>query len=160
MRESAEGPQKGGLGKRRWIAGVLVLAAVGWRMSPSIDRETQFWLARRAIADGRLEDARAPLELMIRREPIRTRARLLLVEVLRRQGEITEAEFVLQRTVELGLPVEEARREFALLYSWEDFPRAEKSLRRLLEAHPEDREVRQALAEGRSRADGHTASRR
>jgi thioredoxin-like negative regulator of GroEL len=137
---------KGRAWRRRVVASLLILAglgAIGRKASPWMSREIQLWHARRAIAEGRLADAEERLALMIHQEPTRTRARLLYVEVLRRQGQITEAEVVLQRTIELGLPVE--------LHAWEDFPRAEKSLRRVLEDHPDDREVRQALAEGTAR---------
>ncbi len=119
------------------------------KSSPWINREIQFRLAEpQAIEQGRLADAEARLDLMVHEEPNRTRARLLLVQALRQQGRITEAEEILQRTIEVGLPVEEARREYALLSAYSDFPRAEKSLRRLLEAHPDDEEIRQALKAG------------
>jgi tetratricopeptide (TPR) repeat protein len=151
MKKTARGRAK----TRRLVAGIMILAtlgAIGRKSAPWVKREIQLHLAGREIARGRLADAEARLDLMVHEEPNRTRARLLLVQALRRQGRITEAEEILQRTIEVGLPVEEARREFALLSAWQDFPRAEKSLRRVLEAHPDDEEIRQALFEGRSRA--------
>jgi predicted Zn-dependent protease len=138
---------------RRLILVLVVLAAlgeIGRRSAPSISREVRLRLAERAIVDGRLDDAGERLDLLISEDPRWTRPRLRRVEVDRRQGRITEAEEALQRAVELGLPVEEGRREFALLRAGRDFPLAEKSLRRVLEEHPDDEEIRRALAEGRA----------
>ena len=138
--------------KLRLLSAMVILASmgvIGRKSAPWLDREIHLRLAERAIAQGRLLDAEDRLDLMIREEPTRTRPRLLMVQVLRREGRVTEAEEVLQRTIELGLPVEEGRREFALLMAGQDFARAEKSLRRILAKQPGDLEVRQAL-EGRS----------
>jgi tetratricopeptide (TPR) repeat protein len=136
---------------RRFLAALLILGAAGAiarKSSPWISREIQLRLAERAIEQGRLADAEARLDLLVHEEPNRTRARLLLVQALRLQERITEAEEILQRTIEIGLPIEQGRREYALLSVYSDFPRAEKSLRRVLEAHPDDQEVRQALEDG------------
>jgi tetratricopeptide (TPR) repeat protein len=133
---------------------VLVLLAIvylGWKAAPGIESITRIRLAERAIAAGRLEEAQEWLELQIAAEPLRTRPRLLKVEVARKMGRITEAEEALQRAVELGLPVEEGRRQFTLLLAGQDFARAERSLRQVLEDHPDDVEVKQALAEGYAR---------
>jgi DNA-binding SARP family transcriptional activator len=139
---------------RRLTAAVslaVALSAAGWRTWPSIGREVRLRLAERSIAVGRLDEAEARLDLLISEEPRQTRPRLLLVRALRKQGRITDAEEALQRAVELGLPVERGRREYALLRAGQDFPGAEKSLRRLLEKDPGDEEVRRALAEGYAR---------
>ncbi len=136
---------------RRLILAALGLAALGEagrRAAPRVGREIRLRLAGRAIADNRLDDAEARLEWLISENPRWTPPRLLMVEADRRRGRITEAEEGLQRAVELGLPVEEGRREFALLRAGRDFPLAEKSLRRVLAEHPDDVEVRQALARG------------
>ena len=131
------------------MAIVVALLTSAWQVRPKAWREFRLRLAERALSQGRLGEAAARLDLLISEKPRETRPRLLRVQVARRQGQITEAEEILQRAVELGLPVEEGRREFALLHASQDFPRAERSLRRVLETHPDDREVRRALAEGR-----------
>jgi predicted Zn-dependent protease len=120
------------------------------RSAPGVGRAIRLRQAERAMAQGRLDDAEGRLALLISEDPRWVQPRLRLVEVARRLGRITEAEEVLQRAVELGLPVEEGRREFALLRAGRDFPLAEKSLRRVLDEHPDDEEVRRTLAEGRS----------
>ena len=141
--------------RRRVLALILPSAILaGWKASPEIEKEVRLWLAERAIAEGRFDDAEGRLDLLISEAPRWARPRLRRVEVDRRQGRITEAEEGLQRAVELGLPIEEGRREFALLRAGGDFPLAEKSLRRVLDEHPDDEEVRRALAEGRARVEG------
>ena len=139
---------------RRLVGAAILLCSIAWigrRCGPAIGREVRLRLAERAIAAGRLDEAESRLELLISEGPRQTRPRLLRVELFRKQGRITDAEEALQRAIELGLPVEQGRREFALLRAGHDFPRAEKSLRRLLESDPDDEEVRRALAEGRAR---------
>src|SRR6185437_9553371 len=84
-----QGPEMTRGRARRRIVAFLVLAALvaaGWRLSPGIAREIQLHLARRAIADGRLDDAEARLDLLISEEPASTRPRLLRVRVFREQG--------------------------------------------------------------------------
>lgn len=140
---------------RRLAAGAVVLAGLGvaGRLAyPGVRREIRYRMAEREVDAGRLEQAEARLDLLIAEEPGRTRPRLLWVRVARRQGRITDAEEALQRAVELGLPVEEGRREHALILAGRDFPAAEGSLRRALGEHPDDEEVRRALAEGAGRA--------
>ena len=138
---------------RRRIMAFLMLAAItaGWKAAPGIEKGARIWRAERAIAQGRLDEAEARLDLLISEEPRETRPRLIRVQVLRKQGRITEAEEALQRAVELGLPAEQGRREFALLCAGQDFARAERSLRRVLEGDPGDEEVRRALADGYDR---------
>ena len=153
-RDSAVGSAgKGRPRARRLILAFLMLAAIlaGWKAAPGIEKGARIWRAERAIAQGRLDEAEARLDLLISEEPRETRPRLLRVQVFRKQGRITGAEEALQRAVELGLPVEQGRREFALLCAGQDFARAEKSLRRVLREHPDDAEVHQALAEGYAR---------
>jgi predicted Zn-dependent protease len=144
-------PSRKRIRARRLLVLTLILATLGLlgrRYGPTIGREIRFLLAEQATAEGRLDDAEAWLDLLISEAPRQTRPRLLRVQVVRRQGRITEAEEALQRAVELGLPIEEGRRENALLRAGHDFPGAEKSLRRWLGSHPHDEEVRRALVEG------------
>ncbi len=134
------------------LAVAAALAGLGRLAWPTARREYLLRLAERAVADGRLADAEARLRPLILERPEETRPRLLRVEVARRLGRIVEAEQALHRAVELGLPVELGRREFALIFAGQDFPKAEGSLRRVLKEHPADREVHQALAAGLARA--------
>jgi len=129
------------------------LVAAGWRAGPRVGAMVRLHLAERDLAAGRLDEAEARLLLLIAERPERTHPRLLLVQVARRRGRITEAEEVLQRAVELGLSIEDGRREHVLLAAGHDFPGAEPSLRRMLKDHPGDSEVRRALTEGYARAD-------
>jgi Tfp pilus assembly protein PilF len=99
-----------------WI--LLILGLLGEatrRSSPMIHREWGIRLARWAIEADRLEDAEARLDALISENPRETRPRLVLVEVYRREGRITEAEEALQRAVELGASMIEACREHQLL---------------------------------------------
>ena len=155
-----EGPRPafpGWWGRTRQLALVLLasaaLGAAGWLAGPKAEAMVGLRLAERALTAGRLDEAEARLLLLIGEKPGRTYPRLLLVQVARRRGRITEAEEILQRAVELGLPIEEGRREHALLLAGHDFPGAEPSLRRMLKDHPGDSEVRRALTEGYARAD-------
>ena len=147
----------------RRIAAILAasvgLVVAGWWAWPPIGEEIRLRLAERAIGGRRLAEAEARLELLISERPRETRPRLLQVQVFRQQGRITEAEEALQRAVELGLPLEEGRREFALLMAGQDFARAEKSLRRIIEEEPGDLEVRRALEDGYSRARSRAGAR-
>lgn len=131
---------------------VLVVGVTGWLAGPSVRTLVQLWRARQTVDQGRLAEAEARLRSLIREDPTATRPRLLWVQVARRLGRINEAEQALQRAVELGLPIEEGRREFALIFAGRDFARAEGSLLRVLDKHPDDREVLRALAEGYARA--------
>ena len=135
----------------KW-ATLLIAAGVGWFAWPHDSWEARLGLARRAIAEGRLSDARDRLRTLIGERPDAARPRLLWVEVARRQGRPDEAEDALARAVELGLTAEEGRREFALLFAVRDFAKAEGALRRVLEQHPDDGEVHRALAVGYARA--------
>ncbi len=109
---------------RRWfrilLAIVLVVAGLGGsahRFGPRIRNEISYRLALRDLESDRLDDAEVQLDGLIAGQPRETRARLALVQVYRRQGRITEAEETLQRAVELGLPIEQARPEHELLRS-------------------------------------------
>jgi predicted Zn-dependent protease len=95
-------------------ASTTILLA-GWKLAPRVDYQIRIHLAERAIADGRLDEAHERLDLLIEEKPARTWPRFLRARVARKQGRITEAEEGLQRAVELGLPVEQARREHDLL---------------------------------------------
>ena len=130
----------------------LGLGLAAWLAWPRAGREIRLRLAGRDVALGRLDEAEARLRRLILERPEETRPRLLWVEVARRLGRITDAEEALQRTVELGLPVELGRREFALIYAGQDFPKAEGSLRKVLKDRPADTDVLRALAEGYARA--------
>jgi predicted Zn-dependent protease len=97
---------------------LLILGAIGElgrRSSPFIHRELGLHLALRSVEAGRLDDAEPRLDALISENPRDTRPRLALVQVYRRLSRITEAEEALQRAVELGLSMEEARQEHALL---------------------------------------------
>ena len=72
--------------------------------------EVRLFLAGRDVAAGRLAEAEARLLALIAERPEQVRPRLLLAGVARRLGRITEAGEILQRAVELGLPVAEGRR--------------------------------------------------
>ncbi len=119
--------------------GIPAILLAGWKNWPQIKDHIRIHLAERAIADGRLDEAKERLDLLILEHPARFWPRFLRARVAR------EAEETSPRAVELGLPVEEGRREFALLRAGRDFPLAERSLRRVLAEHPEDEEVRQAI---------------
>jgi Tfp pilus assembly protein PilF len=97
------------------IAGTAALLLVGGKAAPHVKTQIRIYLAERAIARGRLDEARDRLVVLISEHPARTGPRLLLAKVTRRQGHLTEAEEILQRAIELGLPVEEARPEHDLI---------------------------------------------
>jgi tetratricopeptide (TPR) repeat protein len=97
------------------ILGVPTIVFGGWKAAPLVRDRVRLYLAERAIDEGRYEEAEARLDLLIAEKPARTRPRFLKARLAREQGHITEAEEVLQRAVELGLPVEQARVEHDLL---------------------------------------------
>jgi hypothetical protein len=99
------------------ILGTTSVLLGGWKALPRVERQVRIRLAERAIAEGRLDEARGRLALLISERPACTEPRLLLARVAREQGRITEAEEVLQRAIDLGLPIELARREHDLLAS-------------------------------------------
>jgi tetratricopeptide (TPR) repeat protein len=97
------------------ILGLAAILLVGWKIEPRVEARIRLELAERALTAGRLEEAEVRLDLLIEEEPRATRPRLLRARVARKLGQITEAEEILQRAIELGLPVEEARPEHDLL---------------------------------------------
>lgn len=145
---------RGKIVRARRVALAILAAAAGGLAAPRLGRIVRHHLAERAVAGGRLDEAEARLVGLIEEEPGDAMTRLLRAQVARRLGRITEAEEALQRAVELGLPIDEGRREHALMRAGHDFAGAEPALRRLLADHPDDAEVRRALAEGVARADG------
>jgi predicted Zn-dependent protease len=143
--------------RARWVAGALMvsaaLGAAGRQAAPRVRLAIRLRLAERAIAGGRLDEAEARLLPLIEEGPMQARPRLLWAGLARRRGQITEAEEALQRAVELGLPIQEGRREHALILAGQDFGKAEGTLRHHLDDQPDDAEVHRALAEGYARLD-------
>ena len=131
---------------------LLAIGPIAWRAWPRVERDGRLYLAGRDVAAGRLEQAEERLAILTAERPLDPRPRLLLAEIARRSGRITDAEEILQRAVELGLPLDRGRRVFALLTAGQDFPRAERSLLSVVAADPRDLEARRALAEGYARA--------
>jgi predicted Zn-dependent protease len=106
--------------KRRWrgILAVLATTAVlygAWKSSPRIEYQVRLFLAERAVKADRLDEAEDRLDLLIVEHPMQTWPRFLRARVARKRGQITRAEEGLQRAIELGLPVEQARVEHDLL---------------------------------------------
>jgi tetratricopeptide (TPR) repeat protein len=133
-----------------FVVVVAALAATGlWFLWPSY----LLWSARRAAAAGNLVRAEEALRQFFRLESDRPEARFLFAQVLRRQGRLRDAQQAFERAVELSLPEgEEREREYGLLLARDEFSRGEPLLKRRLEAHPDDREVLQALVAGYLRA--------
>ena len=105
-------------GRARPLALILAASAAliaARRATPGVVERVRIHLAVRAIAQGRLDDAADGLDLVISEAPMCPWPKLLRARVAREQGSITEAEELLQRAVELGLPVEQARVEHDLL---------------------------------------------
>ncbi len=166
MGESAEpgevgegsGPRRPRCRRARRIAILpitLLLVLVGATQGRRIAYPIRVHLAERAIAAGRLDEAVGRLELLIREQPWATRPQFLRARAARELGRITEAEEILQRAVELGFPVDQARREHALLRAGAVTDGQEATLRRSLELPPDDEgeEVRRVWSEGPARID-------
>jgi tetratricopeptide (TPR) repeat protein len=137
---------------RRIATGLIVVLAIligiGVRHGGSLRREDEFRRAQRAVANGHLIEAIDWLDPLISERPLQTRARRLRVEVARRLGKLTDAEERLSRTVELGLPVQQALREHLLIVAERDFTTAKAGLQRLVRADAGDVEVHRVLVEG------------
>jgi predicted Zn-dependent protease len=102
----------------RLLLAILATATVlvaGWKASPGIAYRIRVYMAERAVADDRLDEAEERLDLLISEHPAKPWPRFLRAQVDRKQGRITDAEDRLQRAIELGLPISEARSEHALL---------------------------------------------
>jgi predicted Zn-dependent protease len=124
-------------------------AATGWWFYwPTYHRNALLAEAEKEATAGNLARAEEVLRQLIRETPEQMRAHFLLAQVFRRQGRRQEAWGPLLRARELGLPEAEGLREYVLLEAEEDFHRAEGALRRVLQEHPEDEDVLQALANG------------
>ncbi|MBS7588055.1 tetratricopeptide repeat protein [Ancylobacter defluvii] len=109
-------------------------------------------LARLLIADKQLNEAEAVLRQVLDRLPDQIEARLLLVDLRRKQRDPQQAEALLQQGWSLcpgepriGLPLIE------MLVARKAVPEAEAVLRPLLEADPDALELRLQLAEFRRR---------
>lgn len=121
------------------------LVALGWWYY--LPRH-QLAAAERALAANQLTQADEILTRLRREEPNNQRAWFLSTQVLRQLGRLPEAETTLAKAMELGLPLSEGRREFALLMAGQQFNLAEGALQQVLKDNPGDVEVLQALAEG------------
>jgi Flp pilus assembly protein TadD len=133
------------------VAVLAVPAAVcgwWWHHGPSYTRARELAKAEQALQDNNLAGAEKLLRQLSKEEPNEARVQFLYAQVLRRLGRRQEADVVLLRAVQLGLPESEGRRENALLEADEDFAVAEPVLRRILEERPDDLDVLQALAQG------------
>jgi predicted Zn-dependent protease len=101
--------------RRLLILGATVVLVVGWKAEPRVEDRILLYLAEQAVDNDQLDEARERLDLMIAKEPFRAWPRFLRAQVARKRGNITEAQEELQRAIELGLPIEQARREHDLL---------------------------------------------
>jgi predicted Zn-dependent protease len=113
-------PARSSKGRRRaWrLVAILATTAVlfgAWKSSPRIEYQVRLFLAERAVEADRLDEAEDRLDLLIVEHPMQTWPRFLRARVARKRGQITRAEEGLQRAIELGLPVEQARVEHDLL---------------------------------------------
>jgi predicted Zn-dependent protease len=97
------------------ILGATALLLAAWWSWPGVDYRIRLHLAERAVEADRLDEAEERLDLLIAERPAKTWPRFLRARVARKRGQITRAEELLQRAIELGLPVEQARREHQLL---------------------------------------------
>ncbi|MDR6951861.1 putative Zn-dependent protease [Ancylobacter sp. 3268] len=109
-------------------------------------------LARLLVAAKQLDEAETVLRQVLDRVPDQTEARLLFVDLRRKQRDLQEAEALLQQGWSLapgepriGLPLIE------MLMARKALPEAEAVLRRLLEADPDTLELQLQLAELRRR---------
>lgn len=137
---------------RRKVVGIaglsLVLvaaAAVVWFRPPAGDHRLED--AHAALNAGDPSRAEEIVRDFLRERPDDPSANLVLTRSLRQQARHSEAEAVLVRAVQKGLPEAEGRREFALLLAAQDWPpQAAGILQRAARDHPNDPEVLLAVA--------------
>jgi predicted Zn-dependent protease len=101
--------------RRVLILGATVVLIVCWKVEPRVEDRVLLYLAEQAVVNDRLSEAQERLEVIITEEPGQAWPRFLRAQVARKRGNLTEAEEDLQRAIELGLPIELARGEHALL---------------------------------------------
>ena len=133
------------------LLGCAALAAAGYGYWPVLHRKGLLATAEQAARAGNLAMADEALKELTREDPNNLRAQFLYAQVLRRQGRAEEADLHLGKAGDLGLPVEEGRRELGLLYAPLNFSLADGALKSVLKSHPDDVEVLKALAEGCAR---------
>ena len=143
-----------------WIIGAVTVVpgviGIGWWLYwPTYQRNHLLAVAEKAIEADNLSLAKESLEKLLKEKAgaqmgfgQEAHVQLLYARVLRRLGRGPDAWAPLRAAVESGLPESEGRREYALLEAEDDFPLAQKSLRRVFEESPNDVEILQALAEG------------
>jgi tetratricopeptide (TPR) repeat protein len=135
-----------------WFAILAVLGAttLAWVRGglPISTPRSQLLTAEQSVQAGNLLKADELLARFTKETPDDARGHFLYAQVLRRLERTADAEFHLGRAGELGLPLEDGRREFGLLYAALDFSLAEGALQFTLNHNPYDVEVLQALAEG------------
>lgn len=103
--------------KRKAIVALLVMAILGSFVVRSASRRFRIWQVERLVDRGRFAEAEAAARATIEESPDSPRPRLLLARAVCRQGRCTEAEEILQRAVELGLDIKEARVEHLSILS-------------------------------------------
>jgi tetratricopeptide (TPR) repeat protein len=145
------------LRQQTWLVLLVVFllgagVAAGWYVYwPRFHRDRQLALAEKSLAANDLEGAEAILRPLARNEPDHLRTQLLFAQVLRRMGRLRDAVGPLGLASKLGLPEDQAKREFALIESHGHFPKVENLLLGILHDHPTDSEVLEALAQGYAR---------
>jgi tetratricopeptide (TPR) repeat protein len=137
------------------VTSFTVTAIVGvaaWYLWPIYDQKTSLWAAEAAFKSGNLEKADEILQVYTHVHRHDSYGHFLYGQVLHRRNHYREANDELSRALDLGMPREQVRREFGLLWATYDFEKARGALREELEAHPDDIEVVQAMALGSAKA--------
>ncbi|HEV3444323.1 MAG TPA: tetratricopeptide repeat protein [Gemmataceae bacterium] len=123
---------------------LVVLALVAWNSLPT----TLMWYAEKTFAAKNYARAESALRTLLAIEPKHCQAHFLYARTLRQMARYADAEAQLGLAAEYGLSKEEGLREYGLLYAGFDFSLAKGALQRVLDEHPDDVEVLQALALG------------
>jgi Flp pilus assembly protein TadD len=126
-------------------------AAWWWFHDPAHQAQRQLAEAERAIQQRDFAQADERLRALLLQDPEQSRTQFLYAQVSRRLGRTQDAWVALARAVQLGLPPEQAKPEYALLEASDNFSGAEKVLRELAEERAAEMEVLETLARGYAR---------
>jgi tetratricopeptide (TPR) repeat protein len=140
----------GGRGATLTAGAIIVLLGAGlWAGTIRVRANHHLGVARKALAEGRIDEARARLARCLELRPVGAEVHFLAGRAARRAGAGEEARASLRRSRELGWPEEAVTREEVLLATqYDPRPFAGYLMQRVQNEDPERELILEALSRG------------